>query len=133
MAPPRKDAMPENLAGRVFGHFTVLSPIAEPASRRVHPLQWLCRCACSREVVVRRSDLLSGNRVSCGCARRSRVFDQADDDQLLELRERGLTWPQIGELLGRPTKVCYARLQTIGERKQPMTARTDRRLCLKCR
>ena len=51
----------------VFGRLTVL--------RNVQRNDWLCRCECGVEVVVKGFKLLSGNNKSCGCLKRSVLGD----------------------------------------------------------
>lgn len=60
MAPPIRD-----LTGQQFGRLTALAVAGRcPQNGGV---TWLCRCACSSEVIVRSKSLLSGNTKSCGC------------------------------------------------------------------
>lgn len=53
----------DNLAGRQFGEWTVISR-AENKSRLS---RWLCRCACGNERVVYSANLKNGSSTSCGC------------------------------------------------------------------
>lgn len=55
------------LTGQRFGRLVVLR---RAGSDRHGSALWLCRCDCGKEVVVRGSDLRSGNTQSCGCLNR---------------------------------------------------------------
>lgn len=55
-----------DLANRVFGRLTVLSY----AGRERKKTLWNCDCACGNAVVIRSTNLLSGNTQSCGCLAR---------------------------------------------------------------
>lgn len=62
----------DDLVGRVFGRWTVLSLIGpDRHQQRV----WLCRCECGTERGVRSHLLLSGQSKSCGCWRSERSLD----------------------------------------------------------
>jgi hypothetical protein len=58
----------KSLVGRVFGRLTVLGPTGEIGPRG-GAWYWTCRCECGTETVVYRSNLETGNTISCGCAR----------------------------------------------------------------
>ena len=64
MTKPRID-----LTGRIFGRLTVKSRIVPPKGRTL----FVCACECGNEVTVNGSDLQTGNNVSCGCLRVSRI------------------------------------------------------------
>lgn len=50
--------------GRRYGKLTVLSQVKE---RKRNAIQWLCKCDCGNEVIVRGADLRAGQVKSCGC------------------------------------------------------------------
>lgn len=53
-----------SLAGIAFDRLTVICS----AGKNHHQQQmWLCECECGNEVIVRQSNLTSGNTRSCGC------------------------------------------------------------------
>ncbi len=52
----------ECLVGKVFGKLTVLS-------QKGKLKQWVCKCSCGKEVVVKESKLISKHTKSCGCGR----------------------------------------------------------------
>ena len=55
-----------DLTGRTFGQLTVLGYAGTVGARAT----WRCGCACGGSVVVRGTNLLSGNSTSCGCTHR---------------------------------------------------------------
>lgn len=55
---------PHNNSGDRFGRWTLLN-MAEDDRRKNH--QWLCRCDCGVERVVKQSHLRDGSSRSCGC------------------------------------------------------------------
>lgn len=55
--------------GRRFGMLTVLSMHSTGQGYGAAYAHWLCRCDCGREKVVMSGKLVSGETVSCGCAK----------------------------------------------------------------
>ncbi len=58
----------EDLTGQKFGKLTVIARAenhVQPSGK--HYVQWLCRCECGNEVVVRAANLKKGHTRSCGC------------------------------------------------------------------
>ena len=53
-----------DLLGRVFGRWTVLRRVDNAGDGSA---QWLCRCACGTERVVKGKRLVGGDTISCGC------------------------------------------------------------------
>ena len=62
MPNPRK-----NLRGKTFGSLTAICPVQKDISGNT---QWLCRCACGEEAIVRYQHLSTGRTKSCGCGRK---------------------------------------------------------------
>lgn len=65
--------------GRKFGMLTVLrmdSPGKGYGSAYAH---WVCRCDCGTEKVLRSGAFVSGETVSCGCAKRGNLGTRGDD------------------------------------------------------
>lgn len=58
-----KSSKPRDLIGQRFGRLEVLELVGTA------PRVWRCRCTCGRTAQVTRSNLVSGNTRSCGCAR----------------------------------------------------------------
>jgi len=54
--------------GDSFGLWVVVSPAASSIH---HERQWLCRCQCGTEKLVKQKNLLNRNTRSCGCGRSS--------------------------------------------------------------
>lgn len=61
---PRKTRGPQraDITSQVFGKLVVVSPL--PGSK------WICMCVCGSTKVIRASNLIAGNTVSCGCHRK---------------------------------------------------------------
>ena len=58
----------EDLTGRVFGKWTVLS-YAGRGTRNTRHSRWHVRCECGTTTVASRNNLLNGATRSCGCAK----------------------------------------------------------------
>ncbi len=54
----------EDLSGKVFGYWTV---VARAENNEYGSSQWLCRCECGAERVIRAQGLKNGTTKSCGC------------------------------------------------------------------
>ena len=61
----------KNEIGNVYGYLTVISRAENDKDGRA---QWLCRCKCGNEVIVRGKSLRSGNTKSCGCYQKERAI-----------------------------------------------------------
>lgn len=58
----------EDLTGRKFGRLTVIKRVEDYVSPKgQHHTQWLCKCECGGECIVRGSYLKNKNTRSCGC------------------------------------------------------------------
>lgn len=62
-----------DIAGRVFGDLKALFPLEKRDPRGY--LIWRCRCTCGNSIDVDYNNLVSGQRISCGC--RKKAHDQA--------------------------------------------------------
>lgn len=58
-----------NRIGEVHGLLTVVASCESLKIGNVVRSQWLCQCACGNQIVVRSTNLQSGNSHSCGCLR----------------------------------------------------------------
>jgi hypothetical protein len=67
----------KNEAGNRYGRLTVLRPYNSDRLGR----NWLCRCDCGQEIVVRGMLLRNGQTRSCGCYRRM-TFEQRKNSGL---------------------------------------------------
>ncbi len=56
-----------DLTEKRFGRWTVISESGRTPQGKT---QWLCRCDCGNQAVVRRNNLTNGGSLSCGCLRR---------------------------------------------------------------
>jgi len=52
-----------DLSEQRFGRLTVIEPVYNQQKK----MRWLCQCECGSKVLVRSSNLLSGETKSCGC------------------------------------------------------------------
>ena len=59
-----------DLIGQSFGRLNV---IARAENNRYGSAQWLCKCNCGAEIIIRGCDLRSRNTTSCGCLRREHI------------------------------------------------------------
>ncbi len=59
-----RQAVIDDLTGRVFGRLTVIGLDQDSTSRE---LRWVCRCTCGTEKSISRSNLVKGTIISCGC------------------------------------------------------------------
>ena len=66
-----------DLTGRVFGAWTVVE-LAEVS--KLNRVQWLCKCACGTERVVRGNDLRRGKSKGCGCTKGEHFHRRAAKD-----------------------------------------------------
>jgi len=73
MKKQRADYPFEDLAGRCYGRWTVLS--RNPSHER--KITWLCRCSCGNEKIVHGGNLKSGRSKSCGCLNKEVAFATA--------------------------------------------------------
>ena len=62
-----------DLTGEKFGRWTVIQKAENDHNGRS---QYLCRCECGTEKVLRRSSLTSGNSKSCGCLSRDAAHER---------------------------------------------------------
>lgn len=57
-----------DLTSRVFGRLTVRELVGG------HRRKWACTCACGADVLVAQPELVRGDAISCGCARREALL-----------------------------------------------------------
>lgn len=58
-----------DLTGERFGRLVVIKRVGKNKQGKS---LWLCRCDCGNEIIVRGSDLKSGNTKSCGCLQKEK-------------------------------------------------------------
>lgn len=61
----------KDITGQVFGQLTVISLHRQKVG--TGETYWLCRCTCGKEIVAKRTALVSGSQSSCGCVRREKA------------------------------------------------------------
>lgn len=64
------DSRSIDISNRLFGNLRVIEDVPKPPTTTQRGLHWRCRCECGNEVIVRGTDLRSGNNPSCGCSRK---------------------------------------------------------------
>lgn len=53
-----------DLIGKKFGKLTIIKRVENDKNNRT---QYLCKCDCGKEKIIRGSSITSGNTRSCGC------------------------------------------------------------------
>ena len=64
----------EDLIGKKFGRLIVIKRVenhVQPSGKQY--VQWLCKCDCGNETVVRGANLKKGHTQSCGCLQKEKV------------------------------------------------------------
>lgn len=84
----------KNEIGNIYGYLTVIARAENDKDNRA---QWLCKCKCGNEVIVRGKSLRSGNTKSCGCYQKERAAQSNMD--------------RVGNLVGQR----FGKLQIISE------------------
>lgn len=84
----------KNEIGNVYGYLTVIARAENDKDNRA---QWLCKCKCGNEVIVRGKSLRNGNTKSCGCYQKERAAQSNMD--------------RVGNLVGQR----FGKLQVISE------------------
>lgn len=84
----------KNEIGNIYGYLTVIARAENDKDNRA---QWLCKCKCGNEVIVRGKSLRSGNTKSCGCYQKERAAQSNMD--------------RVGNLVGQR----FGKLQVISE------------------
>lgn len=64
----------KKLGGQTFGRLIVLR-LDEEVSLQKKNAYWKCKCQCGNGISVSQSSLLSGNTISCGCAKTDAVIN----------------------------------------------------------
>lgn len=62
----------KNEIGNRYGYLTVINRAKNDKEGHA---QWLCKCDCGNEIIVRGKSLRSGNTKSCGCYQKQRVAE----------------------------------------------------------
>lgn len=65
----------KDLTGQRFGYLTVIKRVEDYVSPKgKHCVQWLCKCDCGNEVIVRSDVLINDATMSCGCYQKEQVL-----------------------------------------------------------
>jgi hypothetical protein len=65
-----------DLTGEKYGRLTVIKEVATTKAYR----QWLCKCDCGNETIVRMNQLRTGKTKSCGCLHKERISEANSKD-----------------------------------------------------
>ena len=84
----------KNEIGNIYGYLTVIARAENDKDNRA---QWLCKCKCGNEIIVRGKSLRNGNTKSCGCYQKERAAQSNMD--------------RVGNLVGQR----FGKLQVISE------------------
>lgn len=57
----------KDITGKQYGRWTVIKRVENSSNQRS---QWLCKCACGNQKVIKLCDLRNGRSRSCGCLRK---------------------------------------------------------------
>ena len=90
-----------NMVGRQFERWLV---IAEVPERRYGQIQYLCRCICGTERLVRGSELRAGNSKGCGCTGTGKPIISLVGQQFGRLTVIELTDERMN---GSPVYLCH--------------------------
>lgn len=67
----------ENLIGKTFGRLTVKECVGRErktlTNSKITVTYWKCKCVCGNTVIVKQSELQSGDTKSCGCLQKDRA------------------------------------------------------------
>ena len=84
-----------DISGQKFGRLTVVKFYSMDKTKRS---LWECLCSCGRTKICRRSSLVCGNNISCGCANREPSIE--------------------GELVGNMPQWYYSRMKYRAKKKK---------------
>lgn len=72
-----KTSSPSTLIDETNNRYGRLIVISKAGTAKGGAAQWLCKCDCGKEVIVRGDQLRSGNTQSCGCLNKEKVREQS--------------------------------------------------------
>lgn len=96
---------PEDLTGRVFGYWTIVSRAVNHGRRNLGP-HWHARCKCGNEAIVRTDYLKEGRSKSCGCFMRKEVTRRATKHGMHKSGEY-LSWHAMRQRCHNPKNSKY--------------------------
>jgi hypothetical protein len=85
-----------DLAGQTFGHVTALRRAKVRSDLTEISRNWICKCACGKEVAVQASDLVRGRKKSCGCKRTARGVESAKHRHGMSYSAEYAAWISMG-------------------------------------
>lgn len=98
-----------DLTGQIFG---CLSVIKKTKKDKWGQYQWLCKCDCGKEVIVKGGNLRNGNSKSCGCQAINHITHNKSKTRLYKIytnmksrcyHEKAPKFPIYG---GRGIRIC---------------------------
>ena len=90
-----------DLTGQRFGLLIVLSR-AGCSSGKARIATWLCQCDCGKQIVVRGTNLRSGNTISCGCRKIKHNESHHHRTRLYSI------WKSMRQRCNNPSNTNYA-------------------------
>ena len=118
----------KDITGQKFGRLTVIKRIYPNTKFRL--INWLCKCDCGKEKIVKGTDLRSGNTKSCGCLKLELARGPYGRSSLRALiksykrhaKDRSLkfelTEGQFSEITKKDCHYCGAEPNNISKRKR---------------
>lgn len=77
----------KDLTGQKFGKLTVIKRYKSTnINNKTNKTLWLCKCDCGKEIVVTRTNLITGNSKSCGCIKTKMLNKRAKYKELYQSR-----------------------------------------------
>ena len=64
-----------DIIDKIFNNLSVVSYEGYSYSGKSKNHLYNCRCECGNECIIKRGDLLNGNKKSCGCLRAKRFIE----------------------------------------------------------
>ena len=97
----------KDLTGKKFNRLTVIKRVENDSHNAA---QWLCRCDCGNEIVVRGYCLTNGNTKSCGCYKMELVYELAHREKHGAVKTRLYNiWSRMIQRCENPNDKGYGR------------------------
>lgn len=77
----------KDIANQQFGYLTAIKEVRKNNNLKSEKSLWECLCKCGKIVIVQKSNLISGNTMSCGCMNMSKgafVIKKYLDDKFID-------------------------------------------------
>ena len=99
----------QDITGQKYNKLTVIERAEDYVSPKgKQETQWLCQCDCGNRLVVRRTNLVTGHTVSCGCAKKG-VHMKHGDALLGNPSRLYAVWSSMLQRCENKNKSCYHR------------------------